>query len=156
MIQYKSKFRLILCLTMFKLFAKNLKIGSPPVVNDDLTGHRWLEDLEEEGQLSVDVLQTDKNIIVKSTMAGARPEDIEIMVNHDMLTIKGKRELEEEIDYHSYLYRECYWGKFSRTIILPVPVKEKGITATLANGILTVILPKDQTGQDRQIKVKQL
>lgn len=115
---------------------------------------QWLDFIEEEGQLSVDVYQQANNIIVKSTIAGAQPDDIEIAVQGDTLTISGKREMTEEVDYKDYLYRECYWGKFSRTIILPVPVQEDKVKADLKNGVLTVSLPKIKQA-NHQIKVKQ-
>jgi len=119
-----------------------------------VTEEQWFDLAEEEGQLSVDVYQQGDKIIVKSTMAGAQPENIEISVHNDMLTIKGKREMSQEVDYQDYLYRECYWGKFSRTIILPEPIKEDKVTADLENGLLTIILPKADH-RDHLIKVKQ-
>ena len=114
----------------------------------------WLDD-EEEGQLSIDVFQTEKDIVVKSTIAGVRPEDIDISVNNDMLTIRGKREMHEQVDEENYIYRECYWGNFSRTIILPVEVDAGKIDAFLENGVLTVTLPKSKTSKQVSIKVKE-
>ena len=114
----------------------------------------WLDLAEEEGQLSVDVYLQNNNIIIKSTIAGAKPEDIEVAVEGDALTIRGIRHLDEEVDYNSYLYRECYWGKFSRTIILPYPVKEDKVKADLKNGILTIVLPRAKQAE-QVIKVKQ-
>ena len=113
----------------------------------------WFDE-ETEGQLSLDVYQDDKNIYVKSTIAGAKPEDIEISVVNDMLTIRGKREKEEKIEGKDYLYQECYWGRFSRSIILPTDVNVEKIKAELKDGILTVILPKIKT-KPVSIKVKQ-
>lgn len=113
----------------------------------------WSQDLEE-GQLSIDVFQTPEAIVVKSTIAGVRPEDIDISINNDMLTIRGKRELEEEIREEDYLYKECYWGSFSRSIILPVEVESEKIEAFLENGVLTIILPKAKSAKPIMIKVK--
>lgn len=115
---------------------------------------QWLDLIEEEGQLSVDVYQQDKNIVVKSTIAGANPEDIEIAIHGDSLTIKGSRTMTEEVDYKDYLYRECYWGKFSRTIILPTAIQEDKVKADMKNGVLTVTLPLAKQAE-HQIKVKQ-
>jgi HSP20 family protein len=114
----------------------------------------WLEDDFEEGQLSIDVFQDPKSLIIKSTIAGVKPEDIDISINNDMLTIRGKREMQEEINEENYLYRECYWGSFSRSIILPVEIEADKIDASLENGVLTVVLPKAKNAQQISIKVK--
>ena len=111
----------------------------------------WLaEDLE--GQLSVDVYQKGDAIVVKSTIAGVEPEDLEIFLNRDMLTVKGKREHAESVQQGEYFVRECYWGKFSRTIILPSDVKSEDAKATLKDGVLTIVMPKAQ--HSRTIPVK--
>ena len=115
----------------------------------------WLAEDYEEGQLSIDVYQTPAEIVVKSTIAGVKPEDIDISINNDMLTIRGKREMQEEIHGNHYLYRECYWGSFSRSVILPVEVEANKIEATLENGILTVTLPKAKSAKQISIKVKE-
>ena len=115
----------------------------------------WLAEDYEEGQLSIDVYQTPAEIIVKSTIAGVKPEDIDISINNDMLTIRGKREMQETINNNHYLYRECYWGSFSRSVILPVEVEANKIEATLDNGILTVTLPKAKSAKQISIKVKE-
>lgn len=114
--------------------------------------HSWLIK-DYEGQLSVDVYQTEKEIVVRSTMAGVKPEDLNIVVNNDLLTIRGKREAEPCVNPSDYLYRECYWGGFSRSLVLPQDVKADKIKATLKNGLLTVVLPKAL--QNAKIKVKE-
>jgi HSP20 family molecular chaperone IbpA len=109
----------------------------------------WLnyENSETEGQLAIDVHQTDKKIIVKSTIAGVKPADLKISLHHDLLTIRGKRETEEIIKEEDYLYRECYWGSFSRAIILPAEVDNKRVEAELENGVLTITLYKTLPGK---------
>jgi len=116
---------------------------------------QWFDDDYEEGQLSIDVYQTPRDIVVKSTIAGVRPSDIDISINNDMLTIKGKREMPEKINEQNYLYRECYWGAFSRSVILPVEVQAEKIEAALENGVLTIIMPKVKQGKQISIKVKE-
>ncbi len=140
---------------MFKKFKKEKGTSQPPD-NQDLMS-QWIEkkDEEDEGHLSIDVYQDGDNIIVKSTIAGARPEDLEVSVTGDILTIKGERRLSEEVAYEDYLYRECYWGKFSRTVILPAQIDEAGVQAGLDNGILTVVLPKLRKTKALKIKVKE-
>ncbi len=107
----------------------------------------------DEGQLSIDVYQQDNDLIIKSTIAGAKPEDIDITLAGDILTIKGKREMDEYIDYNDYLYRECYWGKFSRTIILPFEIDESKVDVNLDKGVLTIVLPKLQKKLGHKIVV---
>lgn len=115
----------------------------------------WEDMDEEEGQLSIDVYQTRSKIIVKSTIAGVRTDDIDISINNDMLTIKGKREMPEVTADMEYLYKECFWGPFSRSIILPVEIEAENIEAALENGVLTVILPKAKSAQHISIKVRE-
>jgi len=97
---------------------------------------------EQEGQLVVDVYQTPKNIVIKSTVAGLRPENLDISLANDMITIRGKRENQEEVKKEDYYYKECYWGSFSRSIILPAEIRADEVKAELENGILTITLPK--------------
>ncbi len=139
---------------MVNLFKKN-KTNSYKISTfneDEETSFNWLGEELAEGQLLVDVYQTPDNIIVKSTMAGVKPENLFISLNHDILTIKGKREHENLVDDNDYLLRECYFGSFSRTIILPDEVDSKKIEAILENGVLTVVLEKMY--KDHQVKVK--
>lgn len=119
----------------------------------DLTD-QWFDQDYEEGQLAIDVYQTEKDIVVKSTIAGVKPEDIDISVNNDMLTIRGVRKLAEEVSEENYFYQECYWGSFSRSIILPIEVKTDKIDAIIENGVLTVKLPKIKTNTQISVKVK--
>ncbi len=111
-------------------------------VTDTEDNKDWLEDEDYAGQLAVDVYQVNDTVVIKSTIAGVKPEDIDIAVNNDMITIRGKREQEDVINTEDYFYRECYWGGFSRSIILPCEVKVDKIKATMKNGILTIVLPK--------------
>lgn len=115
-----------------------------------------VEYLEEgtEGQLAVDVYQTAGEIIIKSTIAGVRPEDLNVSINNDMLTIKGTRYQEEKVPGENYFLKECYWGSFSRTIILPVDVKQEKIEAIIKDGVLTVRLPKLGKARAKVIKIK--
>ncbi len=111
------------------------------------------ETIEEEGELSVDVYQDRNNIIVKSTIAGVEPEDVDVSFDNDMLTIRGKRKEDLSVDEENYFYKECYWGSFSRSIILPVDIIPEKIKATIKNGILTIKLPKTKK-RDINIKIK--
>jgi len=115
----------------------------------------WLEgNNDNEGQLLLDVFADDKNIYVKSTIAGVKPDDLEISINNDMLTVRGTRQEEEEVKKKDYFYQECYWGSFSRSIILPAEVKSDQISAILKSGVLTITLPKSNRSRNIPIKIK--
>jgi HSP20 family protein len=115
----------------------------------------WLGEDYDEGQLSIDVFQTPNSLVVKSTIAGVKPGNIDISINNDMLTIRGRREIQEKISEENYLIKECYWGGFSRSIILPVEVDAEKVEAALDNGVLTIILPKAKSAKQFSIKVKE-
>ena len=112
----------------------------------------WMNDFE--GQLNIDMYQTKDNVIIKSTIAGVRPEDIDITVANDMVTIKGARKKEEAIAQDDYFYQECYWGNFSRSVIIPVDIDSESIEADLKDGILTVIIPKAAKAKTKKVRVK--
>jgi HSP20 family protein len=107
----------------------------------------------DEGHLTVDVYQTDDDIVVRSTIAGARIEDIDIQVTQEMITIKGHRKPEEPISSDQYYHRELYWGPFSRAIVLPVDVDHENAKASYKNGILTIRLPKLEKVRTKKLKI---
>ncbi len=98
--------------------------------------------LPTEGELLVDVYQDPKNLFVRSTIAGATLDNLEIHFNNNTLTIRGERSSAKKVPQDDYLHQECYWGSFSRSIVLPMPIKADKISATLEAGILTIKLPK--------------
>lgn len=107
-----------------------------------------------EGQLTIDVYQTDSDIVIKSTIAGVKPEDLDVTINNDMVSIRGERKSEEEVPEENYYYQECYWGTFSRSVILPVDVVSEKSEAAMKNGILTIHLPKSDTNKTKKIQVR--
>lgn len=109
---------------------------------------------DAEGQLTIDVYQTENEIVIKSTIAGVKPEDLDVSINNDMVTIKGERKNEEEVMGENYYYQECYWGQFSRSVVLPVDVLAEKAEASLKNGILTIRLPKTDTTKAKRIQVR--
>ncbi len=111
----------------------------------------WLS--EYEGQLTIDMYQTKDNVIIKSTIAGVKPEDIDVTIANDMVTIRGERTRDFEANSEDYFYQECYWGSFSRSVVLPVDVDIENVGADLKDGILTVILPKAAKAKARKIRV---
>lgn len=114
---------------------------------------QWINEENYEGQLSVDVYEDEDNIIIKSTIAGVKPQDIDISINNEMITIKGKRQQEETIADDNYFYQECYWGGFSRSIILPAEIQPDNVEASLKNGVLKITLPKAAKAKSVSIKV---
>lgn len=121
-------------------------VGSP----EKKVKETWLE---QEGQLALDIYQTENELVIQSAIAGVRPEDLEISIEKDILTIVGERRkpFEENGDYFS---QECYWGRFSRQVILPVEIDPDKVEAILKEGILTIRMPKIQREKRRRITVK--
>ena len=109
---------------------------------------------ELEGQLTIDVYQTPDDIVVESAIAGVKPDDLDINVTNDSVTIKGKRHHENEVRNEDYFYQECYWGRFSRSVILPQEIDPDGATVSFKNGILAVRLPKIDRKKTKKLKVK--
>ena len=109
---------------------------------------------DAEGQLTIDVYQNDNEIVIKSTIAGVKPEDLDVSINNDMVTIKGERKTEETVNAENYYYQECYWGHFSRSVVLPVDVISDKAEASLKNGILTIKLPKADVTKIKKIQVR--
>jgi len=107
-----------------------------------------------EGQLTVDVYQNENEIIVESAVAGVDPENLDINVTNDSISIKGIRHRDKEVKDHDYFYQECYWGKFSRSIILPQEIDPDRATVKFKNGILTVKLPKLDRKKMKKLRVK--
>ena len=108
---------------------------------------------EGEGQLTIDVYQTPTEIIVESTIAGVNPEDLDIDITNESVTIRGKRTKERKISDEDYFYQECYWGKFSRSVILPQEVDSDAAVASLKNGVLNIRLPKINRQKSKKLKV---
>lgn len=108
---------------------------------------------EEEGQLTVDIYDDGANIVIQSTVAGVKPEDIDISLQEDTLIIRGSRKRQKEIEEDNFYYKELYWGSFSRSIILPEEVEFQKADAVIKHGLLTIKLPKKDKGL-KQIRVK--
>ena len=107
----------------------------------------------EEGQLSVDVFRDKNELVIRSTVSGAKPEDIDISVHGDLLTIRGKRESDLDISEENWYYRECYWGAFSRSIVLPHEDRAERAEASIKNGVLEIRIPI-KGSSERNIRVK--
>ena len=109
---------------------------------------------EPEGELAVDVYQTEKDIVIQSAIAGVRPEELDISVENDVVTIRGARKNSTVLETKEYLHEECFWGAFSRQIFLPEEVDVKNVEATMKDGVLTLRLPKLKNEKTKRVKIE--
>ena len=109
---------------------------------------------EEAGELAVDVYQTPSHIIIKAMIAGVRPEDLDVSITRDLVTIRGKRERHTEGSAGDFFFQELYWGSFARSIMLPQEVEIEDAEATEKHGLLIIKLPKLDKGRQAKLKVK--
>ena len=115
----------------------------------------WMDkETDQEGELTVDVYQTADSIVIKSMIAGVRPEDLDISITRDMVTIHGKREEERIANDEDFFARELYWGSFSRTISLPEEIDVDEAEAIEKHGLLILKLPKLDRKKQSKLKVK--
>lgn len=122
--------------------------AAAPVAEDE-----WDEDENVPGQLAVDVYETREKLIVKARTAGVNKNDLDVSISDNQLTIRGTLSSGAEEGVENYFLQECYWGEFSRTIALPVPVKEEEIEAVLKDGVLTISFGKVQQDTVKKIQV---
>ncbi len=118
----------------------------------DVKKEGWFE---PEGELVIDVYETNEEIKVRAPIAGIDSSDLEILIEGDILTIKGTRKESEEIPEEDFLLRECYFGSFTREVTLPEPIKKKEVRATVENGVLTVTLPKQEEKEGKRIEIEE-
>jgi HSP20 family protein len=110
----------------------------------------------EEGELSVDVYQTNTEIIIEAMVAGVKPEDLHLSITRDMVTIKGRRDGNTQVNHDDYFYKELYWGTFTRTILLPHEVEIEEAEAVEKHGLLIIRLPKVDKARQTKLKVKSI
>ena len=132
--------------------AVNLAVGKPAGPRND----NWIKEEAEEGELAVDVFQTPTEIVVKAMISGVRPEDLNISITREMVTIKGKREETETVTGPDYFQQELYWGSFSKTILLPAEVEPEEAEAVERHGLLTIRLPKVDRQRVEKLKVRSI
>jgi HSP20 family molecular chaperone IbpA len=109
---------------------------------------------QTDGELAVDVYQTPTHIVIKAMIAGVRPEDLDVSITRDMVTIRGRREQHTEGTAGDFFFSELYWGSFSRTIVLPQEVEIEEAEASEKHGLLSIKLPKLDKGRAAKLKVK--
>ena len=113
----------------------------------------WDEEEAIAGQLAVDVYETKEKLVVKGRVAGVNKADLDVSISDNTLTVKGTLSAGSEDDVENYFLQECYWGEFSRSIVLPVPVKEEEIEAVLKDGVLTISFSKVKQDTVKKIQV---
>ena len=123
-------------------------------VETDINSKNPPETPDEEGELTVDIYDKGDSLIIQSTVAGVKPEDLDVAIANDTVTIRGKRDRHEEIQEKNYYYKELFWGTFSRSIILPEEVDDDLVEATYKHGLLTIRLPKRRRDIIQKVKVR--
>jgi len=114
----------------------------------------WDEEDEVPGQLAVDVFETKEKLIVKARTAGVNKDDLDVSIADNTLSIRGTLSAGGEHQVENYFVQECYWGEFSRSIALPVPVKEEEIEAQLKDGVLTISFTKVKQDTVKKIQIQ--
>lgn len=128
--------------------------GMEPVeVSGSSQSDEWDEEDAVPGQLALDVYETKERLIVKARTAGVNKNDLDVSIADNTLTIRGTLSAGEESDVENYFLQECYWGEFSRSIALPIPVKEDEIEAVLKEGVLTIAFTKVKQDTVKKIQI---
>ena len=143
--------------SLFERLKGIVTMGNKDVSDIEIEENIEEEDIlndEEEGQLAVDMCQTPTEIIIKTMVAGVKPEDLDISITRDMVTIRGKRMETYESNENDFFHKELYWGSFSRTIILPSEIEIEEAEASEKHGLLTLILPKIDKNKQSKLKIR--
>lgn len=128
--------------------------GTGPYVTSVPGGASFADEETLEGQLSVDVFQTAEDIVVVAPVAGVSRDELSITITDEVLTIRGKRGFEFTVSPSDYYTQECFWGNFSRSVILPESVDTARVNASFKHGILTIRIPKVEKIKTRLVKIK--
>lgn len=123
------------------------------IYEEEVADDDWVEDEDIPGQLAVDVYETADKLIIKARTAGIERKDLDVSISDNILTISGVLSGSEDDKVTQWHIQECYWGEFSRTIALPVQVKEDGVEAVLKDGVLTVSFEKEKTEAPKRILI---
>jgi HSP20 family protein len=109
---------------------------------------------EGEGQLTIDVYQTMDDIVIESPIAGVSSDDLDIDITRESVSIRGERHRETCVPEADYLYQECYWGRFSRSVILPQEIDADKASAEFKDGVLRIVLPKLNREKTKKLRVR--
>jgi HSP20 family protein len=122
-------------------------------IEEPIEDEEWDDTDELPGQLAVDVYETADKLIIKARTAGIERKDLDVSINDNILTISGVLNSGEDDKATQWHIQECYWGEFSRTIALPVQVKESGVEAVLKDGVLTISFEKEKVAAPTRIPI---
>ncbi len=130
--------------------------GPATVEDNSIDQDTWRQQDEEEqdGELPIDMYQTRDTVVIRALVAGVSPEDLNISITRDMVTLKGLREEVQEAPDEDYYHRELFWGSFSRSIVLPEEIVIDEAEAREKHGLLEIILPKLDKGRSARLTVK--
>lgn len=126
---------------------------APATAQSGAADETWEEEEPMPGQLAVDVYETDTKLVVKARTAGVNKSDLDVSISDGILTISGTLSSGDDSEASQWHMQECYWGEFSRTIALPVAVKEDEVEAMLKDGVLTISFTKVKQEQARKIEI---
>ncbi|MGC8651171.1 MAG: Hsp20/alpha crystallin family protein [Minisyncoccia bacterium] len=131
---------------------KSLKVNNKE--ENEATKPTWPASLEE-GELAIDLYETPDSLILQAVIGGMKANDLDIAITNDMITIRGDRKREETEKIDKFYYEECFWGAFSRSIILPQEVNADKAKATIKNGLLTIVLPKLEKTKKKVLEIEE-
>jgi HSP20 family protein len=129
--------------------ADNQQMPEQPIPEEE----DWTDDEPVAGQLAVDVYETREKLVVKGRVAGVNKSELDVSISDNTLSIRGTLSAGNEDGVENYFLQECYWGEFSRSLVLPVPVKEDEIEAVLKDGVLTISFAKVKQDTVKKIEV---
>lgn len=129
-------------------------VQEAPVEETQQSDDSWEEEEAMPGQLAVDVYETDERLVIKARTAGVNKSDLDVSISDGILTISGTLSSGDDSAATQWHIQECYWGEFSRTLALPVPVKEDEVEAVLKDGVLTISFIKIKQEQARKIEIQ--
>ena len=135
---------------------EEIEVEETNLGNETVDVDTEVEELSEEdtvGELAVDVFQKPGEIVVKAMVAGVKPEDLDVDLTREMVTVKGKRDRERHGASDEYSYKELYWGSFSRSLVLPEEVDVDAAEANVQNGLLIIRLPKIDKKKTQKLKI---
>ncbi|MEK7200737.1 MAG: Hsp20/alpha crystallin family protein [Patescibacteria group bacterium] len=140
--------------SFFERLTGSISLPEETVVGEGGKTDNWVNNTPEEGELSVDVYQNPNEIVIKTMVAGVKPEDLDVSISRDMVTVKGKRENERIVADDDYFHKELYWGSFSRTVVLPQEIDVDAAEAVEKHGLLIIKLPKLDKNRSTRLKVR--
>ena len=129
-------------------------VQDAPVEESQQSDDSWEEEEAMPGQLAVDVYETEERLVIKARTAGVNKSDLDVSISDGILTISGTLSSGDDSAATQWHIQECYWGEFSRTLALPVPVKEDEVEAVLKDGVLTISFIKIKQEQARKIEIQ--